>query len=236
MKNEVVILAGGRGQRLRPYTNLVPKPMLKVGSKPILEYLITNVKKHGFNKVILAVGYKGEIIEDYFKDGSDFGISIEYSYEDKPKNTAGALLQLQDKLNDHFLVLMGDHITDINLRALFDFHLQSNKMVTMTVREIENAIEYGVVKADNNIVFRIDEKPIEKMLFNVAIYAMNKRVFNYIEEGEDIVKHLLPKLLDKKEVQTYVMKNYWKDIGRVKDYEYMNEYMSLIELYFNLFK
>ena len=146
--NQAVILAGGRGQRLRPYTDLAPKPMLLLGSRPILEYSITNLRKNGFSEIIIAAGYKHEAIEDYFGNGSEFGVKIEYSIEETPKDTGGALLEIKDKLKKHFVLGMADHITDINLRKMYDHHIRTKSMITIALEENRRRIGQIVVCGD----------------------------------------------------------------------------------------
>src|SRR3989338_2560207 len=136
------ILCGGEGTRLRPYTYTTPKPMLPVGGKPILQHLIEHLKKHAIKEFALTVGYLKEKIMDYFEDGKKFGVKIEYATEDTPKNTAGSILDYRGKVKETFAVLMGDHITDINLADMIRSHKKSKALATVALLKKETKIEY----------------------------------------------------------------------------------------------
>ncbi|MCX6774460.1 MAG: nucleotidyltransferase family protein [Candidatus Micrarchaeota archaeon] len=234
--NQAVILAGGRGQRLRPYTDVAPKPMLQLGSKPILEYTITNLRKNGFTEIIIAAGYKHEVIEEYFGDGSKFGVNIEYSIEETPKDTGGALLEIKDKLKKHFVMGMADHITDINLRKMYEHHIKTKSMITIALEEMDNISEYGVVDVEKDRVTGFREKPRFSNFINTAIFAIDKEMINYIEPGENISSAVIPRLLQKgKLVNYYVTNEFWKDIGTVKEYENLRDMFASFEVYHNLF-
>ena len=232
---DVVVLAGGRGQRLRPYTDVLPKPMLRVGTIPILEFVLTNIARNGFKNVVISAGYKAEVIKQHFEDGSKWGLSIDYVVEKEPKNTAGALLDLKDMLSNDFVVAMADHLTNINLKEMFEFHKKSNALITVAVKKLEQASEYGIVNVEDSAIKGFSEKPLFRHYVNTAIYVMNKRVFEYIRPYEDIAKNLIPRVLGKEKVSAYECKDFWMDIGRVKDYERVREIVAFIELYHSLF-
>ena len=233
---KVFILAGGEGTRLRPYTYTTPKPMLRVGGKPILEYVIRNVKRAGFENIVLTVGYLHEQIEEYFGDGSKFGVSIEYLVEDEKMNTAGSILPYKGKIENSFLVLMGDHLTNIDLDELFRRHKENVKdgaIATIALKEVNSITEYGVVKTDEstNSVVQLLEKPKNTQKINVAIYAFEPEVFNFIKEKEDFAKNVFPRLLEnKKKVGYYLFDDVWFDVGRVSDYERLDEIMKVVHL------
>jgi len=234
--NQAVILAGGRGQRLRPYTDVAPKPMLWLGSKPILEYTITNLRKNGFTDIIIAAGYKHEVIEDYFGNGSKFGVRIEYAIEETPKDTGGALLEIKNKLKRHFVMGMADHITDINLRKLYGHHIKTKSMITIALEEIDNISEYGVVDVEKDRVTGFREKPRFANFINTAIFAIDREIINYIEPGENLSSAVIPRLLQKgKLINYYVTNEFWKDIGTVKEYEMLRDQFAAFEVYHNLF-
>jgi NDP-sugar pyrophosphorylase family protein len=236
MAKQAVILAGGRGQRLRPYTDAAPKPMLMLGSKPILEYTIANLKKNGFTDIIICAGYKHEMIESHFGDGRKFGVSIAYSVEETPLNTAGALLAVKDRLKEHFVLAMADHITDVNLTALYDYHVKSKSTVTIALAEMSQISEYGVVDVDDNSVVGFKEKPTFSNLVNTAIYAIDRKIIDYIMERDDMSTDVIPRLMESgKLVNYYVTKDFWKDIGTVKEYEHFRDSFASIEVYHNLF-
>lgn len=223
-KNTVILMAGGLGTRLRPLTNYIPKPMLKVGEKPILESIIENFKAYGFNEFILSVNYKKEKIIDYFQDGSNFDATISYIEEGKRLGTAGALSLLEAKPDYPFIVMNGDLLTKINYEQLLDFHNETNSVATMCVREYEYQIPYGVLKTENHRLLSIEEKPIHKSFVNAGIYVLNTEILEFIPRNEFYdMPDLFKKLIHiKKEVSAFPLREYWLDIGRMDDYEKAN--------------
>ena len=162
---KAVVLCGGKGARLRPYTDEIPKPMLPLGKKPILQYILENAKRNGIEEVFLTVGYKKEQIKEYFGDGQSFGIKINYVEEDEPKNTAGSILPLKDVLKETFLVLMGDHLTNINLRKMVEFHKENGAVATIAV-VYPNIVHVQGYKVP--VVFQKDEVKVLDKLKNIA--------------------------------------------------------------------
>ncbi len=235
---KAVILCGGEGTRLRPYTYNVPKPMLKLGSKPILEYVLLNLKRAGVKDFILTVGYLKEQIMDYFKDGSQWGINIEYSVETEKLNTAGSVLQTKDKINDTFIVAMGDHVTSIDMRAFYEYHKKQGGIASIALKMRGTPVEYGIVEVnDDNSVAQFREKPILTNLVNAGIYVFEPEIFNYIKPKEDFAKDVFPRLLKEgKKIYGYKFSEYWMDVGRVHDYEMMNSILSVAELAIELRK
>ncbi len=231
---KVVVLAGGRGQRLRPYTDRLPKPMLPLGTKPILAYILNNIKKAGFQEVLIATGFMHKKIESYF--GNEYqGMKITYSKEDKPEGTAGSLVKAKDLLDEDFLVLMGDQLTTIDLRELYEFHKRKKALSTIVLKEHEIFIEYGTAIINGENIVSFEEKPVIKKYINTGIYAFNKRIFEYIKVGDDFGKDVFPSLLKNKEEINYLLTDkFWVDIGRVKDYEFYRDLMSVSELYHEL--
>ena len=144
------VLCGGEGTRLKPYTYYIPKPMLLIGGKPILWYVLQNLKKNGLTDLILTVGYKREQIQEYFKNGKEFGISIQYAVEEEALNTAGSILPQKDMIDSTFAVVMGDHLTNINLRKMIDAHKKSKAIATIALLRGRVALEYGVAEVKNN--------------------------------------------------------------------------------------
>ena len=155
VSNRVVLMAGGLGSRLRPLTDEVPKPLLQVGDKPILETIINGFAKYGFGNIILSVGYKAEMIEAHFGDGSKFGVTIEYVHEDKRMGTAGALSLMKDQLTEPFFVMNGDLLTNINFEHMLEYHLSNESIATMGVREYDFQVPYGVVNVDGHDILSI---------------------------------------------------------------------------------
>lgn len=236
---KVFILCGGQGTRLRPYTYSIPKPMLKLGKKPILQYVVQNLKLNGFRDLILTVGYKKEKIMDYFGDGAAFGVKIEYSIEDEPKNTAGSILDYKNKINQSFLVVMGDHLTDVKFSDMMAMHKKSNAIATIALTRQEMQLEYGIAElsSSNNSPSIVDfkEKPKYDFFINTGIYAFEPEIFAYIKERDDFAKQVFPRLLSaKKKINPYIFEEYWVDIGRVSDYQRLDEFIKITTLLKNV--
>ena len=222
--NRVVLMVGGLGTRLRPLTEHTPKPMLKVGNKPILETIILNFKKYGFTNIILCVSYKSEIIEEYFKDGSNFGVNIEYIHENKRMGTAGALSLIKEKLTEAFFVMNGDLLTNINFENMMDYHLSGKSNATMGVREYDFQVPYGVVNVDDKNILSIEEKPLYKFFVSGGIYVLDKKVLEFIPDDEFYdMPTLFEKLIEEKlKSISFPIREYWLDIGRMEEFERAN--------------
>lgn len=230
---KAVVLCGGKGTRLRPYTYSIPKPMLPLGRKPILEFVLNNLSAHGFKDIIFTVGYLKESIMSYFGDGSKFGVNIQYFIEDdKERNTAGSILPCKECLDSTFLVIMGDHLTSIDLRKLADFHKKKGATATIALKKTGIPLEYGIAHTDTGgRIEKFEEKPIVQNLINAGLYCFEPEVFKYIKDGYDFALDVFPKLLDdKKKVFGYIFDEYWVDIGRVPDYEQLNQIISIVDL------
>ncbi|MEM3363900.1 MAG: nucleotidyltransferase family protein [Candidatus Micrarchaeia archaeon] len=229
---KAVILCGGEGTRLRPYTYNIPKPMLRLGNRPILEFVLLNLKRYGIRDFILTVGYLHDKIFDYFGDGSKFGVNIEYVIENEKLNTAGSVLGAKNKLTETFFVGMGDHITAINVDEMLAFHKKKNNIATIALKMQGTPVEYGIVGLnDDDTISTFMEKPILSNLINAGIYILEPEIFDYINPKEDFAKHVFPRLLEQgKKISGYKFTEYWADIGRIHDYETMNAIMSVIEL------
>lgn len=223
--NKVVLMVGGLGTRLRPLTDNIPKPMLKVGNKPILETIIANFKKYGFVNIILCVSYKSEVIIDYFKDGSEFGVNIEYVHEDKRMGTAGALSLIRDKLNESFFVMNGDLLTNINFERMMEYHLSNKSIATMGVREYDFQVPYGVVNVDGKDILSIEEKPVHKFFVSSGVYVLNSKSLAFVPEDEFYdMPTLFEKVIEKKlKSVSFPIYEYWLDIGRIEEYEKAND-------------
>jgi len=216
-----VLMLGGKGQRLRPLTENTPKPMIEVGGKPILETIISNFSKQGLRKFFFSVNYKANIISDYFGDGSNFGVEINYITEDKEMGTAGSLCMLPGRPPGPFVVMNGDILTDISFVDLTEFHCQHDVLATMCVGEYTNIIPYGIIE-NSGVEFKtIKEKPTETFFVNAGIYVLDPEVLNLINRDE----HLdMPQLFEKisevgKKSIIYPIHEYWMDIGRPQDLE-----------------
>ena len=223
--NKVVLMVGGLGTRLRPLTDHTPKPMLKVGDKPILETIILNFKKYGFTNILLSVSYKAEIIEAYFGDGSKFGVNIEYIYEEKRMGTAGALSLMSEKLNEPFFVMNGDLLTNLNFEHIMKFHLDNNSMATMGVREYDFQVPYGVVNVDGHNILSIEEKPTQHFFVSGGVYVLDTKVLNLIPNNEYYDMPTLFENLIKKNMKStsFPIRGYWMDIGRLEEFKKAND-------------
>lgn len=225
----VFVLAGGEGTRLRPYTYSVPKPMLMLGGKPILEYVLDNLKRAGMKDILITVGYRHEAVTSYFGDGSKFGMKIEYSIEKEKLNTAGSLMPFKGKVKETFVVVMGDHLTDIDMSDMLKSHKKSGAIASIALYHSKTPLEYGVAKIDGGKITGFAEKPLLEHNFNTAIYIFEPQIFDHIREKEDFAKDVFPRLLEaKKPINAYVFDGVWFDIGRVSDYERFVELFSLM--------
>lgn len=231
MKKTVVILAGGEGKRLHPYTIKTPKPMVPVGKLPILEILILKLKKHGFKSIIISVNFQANIIIDYFGDGKKWKINIKYIFENKPLGTIGPL-NLIKKIPENFLLMNGDIITDLNFDKFYRNHLKSKKIYTISCFKREEKIDYGVLEINkNNILKKFSEKPIKKYLVSMGIYAMNRSIVKYIEKNKNFgFDNLMKKLLKNNiEVNSIRHDGYWLDVGRPSDYSQAQKDINFIK-------
>jgi NDP-sugar pyrophosphorylase family protein len=223
-----VVLAGGRGTRLEPYTTVLPKPLMPVGDMPILEILLRRLRRAGIIHITLAVGHLAALLEAYFGDGSRFGVSLDYSYEDEPVGTAGPLA-LVDGLDDTFLVMNGDLLTSIDFEDLLRTHRERRAMVTVGLFEKKVPLDLGVVETDEaGRVTDYIEKPTLTYDVSVGIYAMQPSVLEHIERGEqldlpDLVLRLIAAGAD---VHAYPFSGTWFDIGRPDDYAAASEHFE----------
>lgn len=223
-KNKVVLMVGGLGTRLRPLTNKIPKPMLKVGNKPILETIIEGFKQCGFVNFILCVNYKKEIIQSYFQDGKAFGVNIEYVEEKKRMGTAGSL-SLLNNLEEPFFVMNGDLLTQVNFQSLLDFHLETSSLATMCVREYEYQIPFGVIETDQHKLVSIKEKPVKKEYVNAGIYILNPEVLKMIPHDQfyDMPELFNDIIKNDESASVFPIREYWMDIGQIADFEQANK-------------
>ena len=223
-KNNVVLMVGGLGSRLRPLTENTPKPMLSVGGKPILQTIVKGFVEKGFNKITMCLGYKSDVIKDFFKDGSTFGASINYVEEDKKMGTAGALTLLTKKLEKPFFVMNGDLLTNINYEQMLDYHESHNSIATMCVREYDIQVPYGVVNTNNENIISIEEKPIHSFFVNAGIYLLEPECIKMIPKNEYYdMTSLFQKIIatDKKAI-SFPLRDYWLDIGKESEYQKAN--------------
>jgi NDP-sugar pyrophosphorylase family protein len=230
-----VILAGGKGTRLAPLTEVIPKPLVPIGGKPILEIVIRQLQRCGFLHITLAVGYMAELIQAYFQDGSKWGVHIDYSFEDSPLGTAGPLA-LIGGLDETFLVMNADVLTNLDYRELIRFHKSHDALATIGAYQRQVTIDLGVII--NNGEYRVQdyvEKPKTTHLVSMGVYIFEPRVLQFVKaknylDFPDLVKIVLVKNLP---VNYYPFQGYWLDIGRHEDYQQAaEEYEKLQKQYF----
>lgn len=222
--NWVLLMAGGLGRRLEPLTENCPKPLLKVGDKPILETILESFVEQGFRHFYISVNYKAEMIEKHFGNGSRWAVEIEYLHENKSLGTAGALGLLLNKPQNPLLMMNGDILTKMNYGKLLDFHQKNQTEATLCVKEYNNQVPYGVVTIKKNRLLKIEEKPQQRFFISGGIYVFNPTVLDYVPPGSTLdVPVLLKTLLTKeKEIAVFPIREYWIDIGRLDDYERAN--------------
>jgi dTDP-glucose pyrophosphorylase len=222
--NWVVLMAGGLGTRLRPLTEDCPKPLLKVGTKPILETIIEQFIENGFTNFLISVNYRFEMIESYFGDGGKWGINIRYIHENKRMGTAGALSLLPVKPTNPFIVMNADLLTKINFKGLLDFHNESKTMATMCIKEFEYQIPYGVIRTDKQRLISIDEKPVQRYYINAGVYVLDPAALDFIPHDSF---YDMPGLFDDllktdKSATIFPIREYWCDIGHLDDFDRAN--------------
>ena len=228
--NLVVIMAGGKGMRLRPLTKNIPKPMLKVGNKPILQNLIEKFRENGYENFILSVNYKSKIIKDYFGDGTELGVSIKYIEEKIRMGTAGSLSLLKTKLNEPFFVINGDLMINLDFKKMMDFHCENNSIATMCVRQHSINSSYGVVNLKNENIVSIEEKPKQKYFINAGIYILDPKCTSIIPKKFYDMPTLFKKIIAKKyKAISFPLNEKWIDIGKRDDYQLaLNKYKEYI--------
>lgn len=219
--NLMVIMAGGLGKRLHPYTEECPKPMLPVAGKPMLEHIIERARAEGFSRFVLAVRYLGHMIEDYFGDGSRWEITIDYVREDKPLGTAGALSLLEPMPDQPFVVTNGDVLTDVRYGEVLDFHERHQALATMAVRQHEWQHPFGVVHTQGVDIVGFEEKPLHLSHVNAGIYALEPAALQALSKAEPCD---MPTLFERLQAQggrviAYPMHEPWLDVGRPDDLE-----------------
>lgn len=220
-KAQAVILAGGKGSRLRPYTKVLPKPLVPLGDFPIAEIIIRQLKFYGFKNIVISTGHLAELIEAYFGDGRRWGIHIQYVREKKPLGTAGAL-RLVDQLADHFLVINGDTLTDINFKKLVALHKAKKTTATIVIKERVIKTDFGVIEYDKgNMFLDYIEKPEHRSFVSTGINILNKECQGYIKRGESIgMPELMLRMQALKQpIYCHKTKDIWLDLGRSDDLE-----------------
>lgn len=228
----VVLMVGGLGKRLGSLTRDCPKPLLKVGNRPILETILEKLAECGFHQFYFVVNYKAEMIQTYFGDGSQWGIEIRYIHEQKRMGTAGGLKLIPEKPKQPILVMNGDLLTTLNFQQLLQFHTEMNVQATMCVRQYEIEVPYGVVKVRNQRLINIIEKPIHQFFVSAGIYVLEPNVLDYIPDNSyfDMPNLFQNLIAEKLEIAAFPLREYWVDIGKMDDFHRANvEYNEVFE-------
>ena len=218
---KAVILAGGKGTRLAPYTNILPKPLMPIGDMPILEVLLRQMKIAGVDEIVITVGHLAGLLESFFKDGSQWEIKIRYSFEESPLGTAGPLA-LVHNLEDTFIVSNGDVLTTLNLQELIDFHKQQGGIATIAMHKRQVKINLGVIECNGgHEIMGYDEKPIINYMVSMGIYVFEPAVLNYIPENQylDFPDLVMKMLAAGEKICGYEFDGYWQDLGNPEDYQ-----------------
>ena len=228
LTSPMVIMAGGVGSRLKPYTKTCPKPLLPIYGKPIMEHILIRAISEGFSKFYVSVNYLANMIEDYFGDGRKWGVDIDYIHENRPLGTAGSLSYLKSKINSPFIVTNGDVLTHMRYSEFLDFHLNHHAEATMAVRIHEWQNPFGVVNVQGLDIVGLEEKPIDKSHINAGIYALEPRVFDYLEPEKPCDMPSLFDTIRKSGNRTvaYPMHEPWLDVGRPDDFKLAENYVE----------
>jgi NDP-sugar pyrophosphorylase family protein len=222
---KAVIQAGGKGTRLRPYTHVLPKPLVPVGDLPVIELLLKWLRRHGVQKTYVTVGYLGHLIQAVCGDGSKWDMEIIYSQEPEPLGTVGPLQLIREELNETFLMLNGDLITNLDLRAFTAFHRQHDGLVTVAATEKSVSVDLGVIENQNGRITGFREKPTMKFYVSMGVYCIEPAILDVIPKGmpfgfDDLMHHML-----KYDLPIYMYKHdgCWMDIGREEDFLHAQE-------------
>jgi NDP-sugar pyrophosphorylase family protein len=221
MSKRAVILAGGKGTRLKPYTISLPKPLVPVGDMPILEIIIRQLAKNGFDHITITVNHMADIIRAFCGDGSKWNVKVDYSLEDKPLSTMGPLKLIND-LPENFLVMNGDVLTDLDFEMFYNDHVEAQNVFTVSAYSRNQKVDYGVLEVGNdNKLVNFVEKPTTRYNVSMGVYMANKKILDYIPENQLYgFDHLMLDLIKFQNPATVkVHSGYWLDIGRPDDYE-----------------
>ena len=217
---QAIILAGGKGRRLLPYTTVLPKPLMPIGDYPILEVILRQLKTCGFKKVTLCTGYLSELIREYLDSNHAFGLDIRYTYEENPLGTIGPLRLIED-LDDTFLVMNGDILTDLNYRTLINAHVQHGALATIATYQRDVNIDFGVLEKDpDNKIVAFREKPTYHFEVSMGIYVFSKKILDYVPANTPFGFDQLMYILTERNEAVYSFPHtgYWLDIGRPDDF------------------
>ena len=221
MEKTAVILSGGLGTRLKPFTNAIPKPLLPIGERAVLEIQIEKLAKCGFTTIYLATNYKADYIEKFFGNGDRYGVNLFVSKESHPLGTAGPVKLLENHLTEPFLVMNGDILTLLDFSTIYDFAVQKNAIFTAGIKKIIMPYAFGNIHFSGDVITQIEEKPDFITYALAGIYVMSPEIFRYIPSDQYFgIDHLIHSLMDHQlPVYKYEINDYWLDIGRIDDYE-----------------
>ncbi len=222
---KAVILSGGLGTRLKPFTEVIPKPLLPIGEKAILEVQIERLKKNGFDEIYLATNYKSSYIESFFGDGSRYGVKLTISKEDAPLGTAGPLTLLKDRLTEPFLVMNGDILTLLDFRQFYEYAVAKSFPLSIGIKKEILPFAFGNISFDGDYVTDIQEKPNFELFILAGIYIMTPAIFEHVPQGQyfgmdTLITNLIASGI---KIPKYNINEYWLDIGRITDYETAQE-------------
>lgn len=224
VENRVLLAAGGMGRRLRPLTDETPKPLLKVGGKPILEIILDSFIAQNFRNFTISVNYRAQAIIDYFGDGSAWNVNIDYLREDREMGTAGALSLIEDVPGRPFIVMNADLLTNVDFRNLLEFHREQHAIATMCVKEYDLEVPFGVVNVDGQRIVRIDEKPSHSYLINAGIYVFEPTVLSMLPKNTPCnMPDLFDQIIEARHnTAVFPIREYWLDIGHPEQYRIAN--------------
>ena len=218
---KALIMAGGKGTRLRPLTYAIPKPLLPVGRKPILEIIIEQLRDSGFTEIILTVEHRAELIKAYFRDEEMFGVKITYIDEKGPSGTAGSVKLIEGMVDEPFITMNGDLLTKLNFKDMYTAHIDSSAELTVGVKDHTIKLPYGLIYVQNGEVKGIKEKPDLAFRINAGIYVLSPSALDVIPRGEffDMPDAIQCLIHQGRKVAYYDIKEYWRDIGQMEDYQ-----------------
>jgi len=218
---KAVILAGGLGNRLKPLTQSIPKPLLPIGEKSVLEIQIQHLAQNGFNEIFIATNYKADYVKSFIGDGKKYGISVKFSKEDIPLGTCGPLSLLRKELNEPFILMNGDILSNIDFQKLYNTGLKNDSLLTVVTKEIRTPFNFGSVQVKDDFIVGVEEKPDLVLEILAGIYFIRPEMLNLIPDSKYYgIDSLIKRMLSEKiNISRYLMKEYWLDIGRLDDYE-----------------
>jgi NDP-sugar pyrophosphorylase family protein len=222
---QALVMAGGLGSRLRPLTDEVPKPLLPIGGRPILELILRQLRAAGVDEVYISLGYKAELIRAYVADGRRLGVRVRYVDEPTPLGTAGALGYVKQHVREPLLIMNGDILTKLDFRAFHQGHVAEGAAITLGVREDRHQIPFGLVETHNGLVLKIREKPVQEYLVSAGIYVMSPEAIASVTPGARLdVPDLINDVVSRGgRVRYHVIREKWIDIGAMEDFHRANE-------------